>query len=362
MPLLLMFAFVGNRCTVDGGAMVISRYSRTKFDRCLFDKNEAEKKTGGAILILGKEPSFITLADFQGVTFRENRCRIDGGAINANVYTQVSFHNCIFEKNLAREKNGGAIVLLGRDGNCPTKASFQQVIFRQNQCRVSGGAINANDYTRSHFTECVFEENRAFKKNGGAVLVLGEDGRYPSEARFVKVKFKKNYCLGSGGAVNANVFTICHFEGCFFEKNVAEEHGGGIFIRGLRRVPNKATVKSCHFLGNIAGKIGADVALNAVKGVTEQSLLHDNTIEIPEPDFLAEEIEEQRQATKKLPKPPTLKKTVRRPVFSPGTGVSLPPKSSLTAKPPTKPKPASSPVKLPAARQEKPANKLKRKE
>ncbi|NUM33784.1 MAG: protein kinase [Candidatus Brocadiae bacterium] len=294
-------AFMGNHCSVDGGAMVIGRFSRTKFEKCIFEGNQVEKKTGGAVLILGKDSSFATIADFQEVIFRKNQCYIDGGAINVNIYSQASFRNCLFEDNVAMKKNGGAIVLLGKDGNCPTKAIFHQVTFQRNQCNISGGAINANDYTRSHFTDCVFEENCAKNKNGGAVLVLGEDGKYPSDARFNSVVFRKNYCLGSGGAVNVNVFTISHFEECVFEKNMCEENGGGILIRGLRRVPNKATVKACHFVGNIAGKIGADVALNAVKGVTEQSLLSDNTIEIPGPDFQAEELEE-KKSTDRLPR------------------------------------------------------------
>lgn len=280
--------FTGNHCIIDGGAMVIGRYSRTKFEKCIFEENYVEKKTGGAILILGKDSSFASIADFQTVIFRRNHCWIDGGAINANIYTQVSFKSCLFEENVARKKNGGAIVLLGKDGQCPTKSSFVQVTFRRNQCQVSGGAINANDFTRSHFVDCLFEENRAQTKNGGAVLVLGQDNKFPSDAKFSKVVFRKNYCFASGGAVNANIFTISMFENCTFEKNIAEENGGGIFIRGLKRIPNKATVRSCRFVGNVAGKIGPDVALNAVKGVTQYSLLHDNTTEI-QPDFQAED-------------------------------------------------------------------------
>ncbi len=275
-------AFIGNHCMMDGGALVIGRFSRTKFEKCIFEQNYAEKKTGGAILILGKDSTFSSIADFQTVIFRKNHCCIDGGAINANIFSQVSFKSCLFEENIARKKNGGAIVLLGKDGQSPTKATFFQVTFRKNQCQISGGAINANDFTRSHFTECVFEENRAQTKNGGAVLTLGQDSKYPSDVRFSKVIFRKNYCLSSGGAVNSNIFTISVFDQCQFEKNIAEESGGGIFIRGLKRIPNKATVRGCRFIGNVAGKIGADVALNAVKGVTEFSLLHDNTMEIPD--------------------------------------------------------------------------------
>lgn len=292
-------SFIQNYCTIDGGAMVIGRYSRTKFQTCVFEENYVKKKTGGAILILGKDSNFATIADFNNVIFRKNYCAIDGGAINVNIYTQVTFVECLFEENYAEKKNGGAIVLLGKDGVCPTKARFEKVTFRKNYCKISGGAINANDYTRSHFHSCLFEENRAISKNGGAVLVLGEDGKYPSDAKFVQVQFKKNYCVGSGGAVNANVYTISHFEDCLFEQNWAEDNGGGIFIRGLRRLPNKATVEGCYFIGNVAGKIGADVALKGVKGVTEQTLLNENTIEIPEPDFQAEEAEEEKKITQK---------------------------------------------------------------
>ena len=63
---------------------------------------------------------------------------------------------------------------------------------------------------------------------------------------------------------------------------MADENGGGVFIRGLRRVPNKSQIHSCHFANNVAGNIGPDVALHAVKGVTEESLIEDNTFDIPE--------------------------------------------------------------------------------
>ncbi|HRU52243.1 MAG TPA: protein kinase [Planctomycetota bacterium] len=286
--------FVNNRAHIDGGAMVIGRFSRTKFDQCIFEENYVEQKTGGAMLILGKDATFTTIADFQGVIFRKNYSTIDGGAINANIFSQVTFFNCLFEENIARQKNGGAIVLLGKNGSNPTKAQFKQVTFRKNQCNISGGAINANDFTRSYFLNCVFEENISHTKNGGAVLILGDDGSTPSDARFIGVEFKGNHAQGSGGAVNANVYTITVFEDCLFEKNSCEERGGGIFIRGFRRLPNKAQIKNCHFIGNMAGKMGADVAMNAVKGVTKESLIRDNKIEIKisDPDFLAEEAEE----------------------------------------------------------------------
>lgn len=280
--------FSGNCCDVDGGAMVIGKYSRTKFEKCRWVENRAKQKTGGAILLLGKD-GWATLADFYGCLFSKNCCCIDGGAINANIYTQTYFEKCRFEENRAEGKNGGAVVLLGRDGRCYTKATFQQVEFWRNSCKVSGGAINANDYTRAIFTDCLFEENQAFGKNGGAVLVLGEDGTYPSEVKFQNVRFLKNYCKGSGGAVNANVYTISSFLECRLEMNAADENGGGIFIRGLRRLPNKATIKKCRFIGNIAGSVGADVGLKSVKGVTEESVLKDNVIEIPAPDFQAED-------------------------------------------------------------------------
>ena len=285
--------FTGNHCLIDGGAMVIGYYSRTKFEKCRWEANYSQKNTGGAILILGKEAECPTFADFYDATFQNNHSQIDGGAININIYTQTSFEHCVFQENFAIEKNGGALVLLGKDGGFLTRATFRQVVFHANYCQVSGGAVNANDYTRSLFVDCTFSQNRAKTKNGGAILVLGEDGQYPSEAKFQKVSFDKNDCKGSGGAVNANVFTITAFEECRFELNNADEHGGGIFIKGLRRIPNKSTVKACFFSGNTAGKSGADVAIRAVKGVTEESLLQENTIEIQGPDFLAEEQEEQ---------------------------------------------------------------------
>jgi predicted outer membrane repeat protein len=284
--------FNDNRATQDGGALLIGRYTRTKFEACRWEKNCAEKKTGGAILLLGKDGASPTLAEFYDCIFTGNYCGIDGGALNLNIYTQATLERCELSENYVIEKNGGAVVLLGKDGAYPTKATFRQTAFRNNRCQISGGALNANDYTRSLFVECIFENNQAVQKNGGAVLVLGEDGQYPSEARFHKVTFRQNRCKGSGGAVNANVYTITLFEECQFDTNSAEENGGGIFIRGLRRLPNKATIKSCRFSDNIAGKVGADVALKAVKGVTEESLLQENTIEIQGPDFAAEDEEE----------------------------------------------------------------------
>lgn len=277
--------FVDNHANVDGGAMVVGKFSRIKCTETSFFKNYAETKTGGAILVLGAHPLFPTICNFREVKFVKNHCAIDGGAINANIYSRNTFENCLFEENFAREKNGGAVVLLGKDSSCYTEASFRKVHFVKNYCGVSGGAVNSNDFTRSLFVNCIFERNRAMGKNGGAVLILGDNSQEPSDAKFSKVQFVNNYSAGSGGGVNAHVYTITHFEDCFFKRNIADENGGGVFIRGLRRVPNKSYITGCHFVGNIAENIGPDVALHAVKGVTEATLIEENTIEVDEEDI-----------------------------------------------------------------------------
>ncbi|WP_372368887.1 protein kinase [Candidatus Uabimicrobium sp. HlEnr_7] len=277
--------FIDNRANIDGGAMVIGKFSRIKCTKSSFFKNFAETKTGGAILVLGAHPLFPTICNFSEVKFVKNHCAIDGGAINANIYTRNTFENCLFEENLAQEKNGGAVVLLGKDSSCYTEASFRKVHFVKNSCGVSGGAVNSNDFTRSLFVNCIFERNRALSKNGGAVLILGDNSQEPSDAKFSKVQFINNYAAGSGGGVNAHVYTITNFEDCFFKRNIADENGGGVFIRGLRRVPNKSYITGSHFVGNVAENIGPDVALHAVKGVTEASLIEENTIEIDEEEI-----------------------------------------------------------------------------
>jgi predicted outer membrane repeat protein len=283
--------FSNNKALLDGGALVLNHYTRSKFDGCSWQQNSAEEKTAGAILILGKE-SHPTIAEFIDFRFTQNTCQIDGGAINVNIHTQTIFDRGIFSQNQSKMKNGGAVVLLGRNGQSSTKATFHQVEFRENTCYISGGAVNANDYTKSYFDQCVFQGNHAVSKNGGAILILGEHGQYPSEAKFEKVEFIENNCKGSGGAVNANIYSITSFLSCRFSSNCADVNGGGICIRGVERFPNKSTIQECFFVGNIAGKIGADVALKAVKGVTTETLLKDNTIEIPAPDFYAEDMDD----------------------------------------------------------------------
>lgn len=274
--------FLENHANIDGGAMVVGKFSRIKCSGVSFIKNYAETKTGGAILVLGGHPLFPTTCNFKNVKFIKNYCAIDGGAINANIYSYTMFEDTLFEENYAKEKNGGAIVLLGKDSSCYTEASFHKVKFSKNYCGISGGAVNSNDFTRSLFKDCIFERNRALGKNGGAVLILGDNSQEPTDAKFSNVQFINNYSQGSGGAVNAHVYTITKFEDCYLRRNVADENGGGIFIRGLRRVPNKSYITGCHFIGNVADNIGPDVALHAVKGVTEISLIEENTIEMDE--------------------------------------------------------------------------------
>ena len=207
--------FSENRCRIDGGAVNANVNSDTFFEDCRFENNSAEDNSGGAVVILGESAENFSVCKFQQCYFHRNRCRMDGGAVNANVYTRTSFEDCRFKNNSA-EDSGGAFEVVGEEGDKASEANFQQVVFNGNRCRINGGAVNAVDATCTVFEKCQFEHNRC-DEDGGAVQIKGTDlGKY-SEATFRNNTFDGNRSKQSGGALNIGVLVRAKCEGCDFQ-------------------------------------------------------------------------------------------------------------------------------------------------
>jgi len=189
-----------NQCTFTknqakyGGA--ISSKNST-INNCKFTKNQAIG-SGGAIFSIYTWPNIIN-----NCTFKNNQAKLDGGAIDQTGDSTID--NCTFINNQAK-RNGGAIYNYCNNliNNCT---------FINNLAKKDGGAIYKSDYGIFEVNNCIFTTNQA--RNGGAIF----------------------------SAVNSTI------EKCTFEKNKADQKGGGIYNQAeLLQITNSI------FKNNIAAK------------------------------------------------------------------------------------------------------------
>lgn len=180
--------FKGNEATNSGGAIYYTGI--VYLDGCTFEGNvtKSQKKGGGAVCVAGK-----------------------GGSIV----------NCVFTKNQAEAKNGGAIYL-------GTGISMKENTFTGNEAKEYGGAIynyGTDDFkvTDSHFTE-----NKAGIR-GGAVYTTYE---LKQPVEISGSEFTGNSSETGGGAVYIASKNILNIKDSTFTKNTAIKGFGGAVAMG----------------------------------------------------------------------------------------------------------------------------------
>ena len=172
---------------------------------CTFTNNLAI--TGGAICTYNK----LTV---DNCTFTNNKAANYGGAIDS--FGKVNINNCTFKNNQATKDGGGAIVSGGNPGDSLT---VKKSTFINNRAE-DGGAIDT--YIKATISSCTFTNNRAMKKDAGAI-----DFRY------------------GHSTVNS----------CTFKNNQAKRNGGAICIGVHSGYTTKVEIVNSKFTNNIAGKI-----------------------------------------------------------------------------------------------------------
>ena len=149
--------------------------------------------------------------NFSDIIFKGNKeSSINGGAINMNANSNLTFTNCVFDDNSTGgiDKDGGGLFF--SEGN----VTITNSIFKNNLARGNGGAISGSGDGIATITGTLFFNNQAMNVNktdgngdrarGGAIDIYG-DGR--------KVIMSKNT----------------------FYNNTATYQGGGLFFAGLNK-------------------------------------------------------------------------------------------------------------------------------
>jgi len=152
--------------------------------KVVFQGNHAVN--GGAIYCQGCE-AFITRCRFS-----ENQATDRGGAIYVSSGGYLNdMHDVLFEGNMA-DLSGGAIESSG------SNITMTNVVFEENSAS-GGGALDAglNGGYFMKISDSTFRRNEAVISNGGAVYLLGSDGR----AAFDGLTFSGNSSAVLGGAV-----------------------------------------------------------------------------------------------------------------------------------------------------------------
>lgn len=237
----------GNDATDSGGAVYAASGVDVKFGAATFEGNHSKKK-GGAVYV----SESITVNE--NVTFQKNG--VDGtDGMGGAIYSvkDVTLQKAAFTENSSEK--GGAVyakgVVIGdsstfsgntatdtggavySEGRRDARSRFSDTLFENNSAGDNGGALYVGDVDISKVT---FENNKALKKQGGAIFFAPE-----GIADIQSAAFDENHANDMGGAlyVTGDQFTL-KITQSVFTKNYANGatggaiHAGGKVLRVLR--------------------------------------------------------------------------------------------------------------------------------
>ncbi len=210
--------FRGNRADRWGGA-IFNEDGTVTIDGTFFFGNavNASGDDGGAISngAAGLSGGDLTIMNAR---FGLNTAPLSGGAIyGANSgTTRVTGTNFVW--NLANV--GGAISVIRPSADVAAGLEITQARFLTNVARYYGGAINTNVPTI--ITQGDFETNSA--RGGGAIQFYGTAEMYVTGTSFER----NRATLDQGGAI-LNLASDLRILNSLFVRNLARQHGGGIF-------------------------------------------------------------------------------------------------------------------------------------
>ncbi len=289
-------SFVGNRSESLGGAILIVAPDRLatgatprniSLSDTIFENNEAQSGSGGAIQVSGWGPLTISGGRFGGSGILGNSAAQQGGAIFTD--DSITASDAIFEGNSSGGFSGDAGGAISAGGavdltnmrfinNSATQGSGGAVnvfltftdrgsVFESNStddASGSGGAVYAwgdVSLTGSEFT------NNESAANAGA-LSVGDSGTR-SNAEIEDAQFIGNVATYVGGAVQ--VYGNLDVTDSLFRANEAGQSGGGV------NVGRVATISSSTFRGNHSGSNGGAVNAWRLTALTSSFIENNST-------------------------------------------------------------------------------------
>ena len=214
-----------------------------------------ENKVGTNRMFHIMEPNLDVI--FENITFKENKeSSINGGAINMNANSNLTFLNCEFEDNSTGgyNKNGGALFF--SEGN----VTITNSIFKNNLARGNGGAISGSGDGLAIITGSLFINNQALNinnpsgdtANGGAVSIFGDE----RQIIMSKNTFYNNTSTFQGGGLffgglneESEIKNITVFQNNVNLTSSENASGAGIRLEGNRNF----VIKNSLIYGNVMG-------------------------------------------------------------------------------------------------------------
>ena len=234
-------SFDGNVATYAGGAVISNAIKSDIWNSC-FTNNEA--RSSGAIYFNGKEHR-IELS-----LFRTNQAAANGGSIiigYSSVKCEIS--NCTFEQNVAKGRNngdGGAIVYHGKE------LLIRSSLFKNNCAFLNGGAIIIkSSNVKSCISNCDFDRNMAKEGNGGAISYSGRKLFIKTSSFNGNTAFSYGGALSISSNSNLFITDNCDMTSCSFDRNLVKNGGGAIYYSGKELVITASLFKenSASFAG-----------------------------------------------------------------------------------------------------------------
>jgi len=216
--------------------------------------------------------------NFENITFRGNQdSSINGGAINMNANSNLTFSNCIFDDNSTGtfDKAGGALYF--SEGN----VTITNSIFKNNLARGNGGAISGSGDGLATITGSLFYNNQAINSNsptgdfanGGAINIFGDE----RQVLMSHNTFYNNIATFQGGGLyfggqnsNSQIQNITVFENKVNLTSLDNAKGGGIRIEGDRNF----IIKNSLIYGNTIGGSDENQSDINIASATQLSLIN----------------------------------------------------------------------------------------
>jgi predicted outer membrane repeat protein len=213
------------------GAGLFGLNTAVILNNLIFQNNEAGTY-GGALALIGTEPSYINNSNFSN-----NTSSLGGGAIYAEMESSKLVWNANhFSNNMATQGLGGAVFIEG-EGDI----EIFDLVFEGNNAQV-GGALHLDFRGYSFIFDCQFENNEAVR--GGAIhaqlLPFGEGNLPPLSKQITECEFPN---LSSSTLVGR----------CQFKNNTSQLQGGAIYLNSETGV----LLGNNTFLNNDASEGGA---------------------------------------------------------------------------------------------------------
>ena len=260
-----------------GGAIYLSVQSLLlKVENSQFVNNRASD--GGAMFTKGgsmdiSTTSFSNNSACADTSTKNHYC--EGGAILGFIHDIISIVDCQFSNNSA--KSGSALYINGRDPSFSALAQLSNITFIFNKAAVNGGAIYCDSekiYSLTSLTIILDEgysfSNTAEKGSGGFAylsacnltmrgghnissnIASNGAGIYArnSEILWTDATVNNNIAYESGGGVHLTDSTLKVLEGgrsLIFEQNMAHSKGGAIFVNDKTYEENTCRVAPCFF-------------------------------------------------------------------------------------------------------------------